>query len=260
MIFKAFCVAAIFFVFMALDFYLGSQVLERPLVISALVGLVLGDLQTGLIMGAALEGIYMGYSAIGGTIPGDPSAGSALAVAFAILTGSNMETALALSVPIASAMNLVTSLILSLSSLLAPTYEKLLKEGKDKTFSILHILQGAILMCLPICIIMFFSVAFGIEQIDKVLAILPPFVLKGLEVAGGMLPAVGFAILLNMTWSKDIGIFFFVGFVFSKYMKLPIVAITILALAIALASYSMNKNNGVVAVPEGDVEEDFFDE
>lgn len=48
-------------------------------------------------MGAALESMYMGFSAIGGTIPVDPTSGSALAVAFAILTKADMETAIALS-------------------------------------------------------------------------------------------------------------------------------------------------------------------
>ena len=50
---------------------LGTTLLSRPLVLGPLVGLVLGDLQQGVIIGASLELIFMGNIKVGAAIPPD---------------------------------------------------------------------------------------------------------------------------------------------------------------------------------------------
>ena len=42
------------------NWLLGQCMIERPIVVGAVTGLLLGDLPTGLIMGASLEAIFMG--------------------------------------------------------------------------------------------------------------------------------------------------------------------------------------------------------
>ncbi|GMA55286.1 hypothetical protein GCM10025857_66430 [Alicyclobacillus contaminans] len=57
-------------VFCALDSrLLGRLNFERPLIGSTLVGLVLGDLQTGLVVGASLELMSLGIVNIGAAAP-----------------------------------------------------------------------------------------------------------------------------------------------------------------------------------------------
>ncbi|MEM1485725.1 PTS sugar transporter subunit IIC [Oscillospiraceae bacterium PP1C4] len=263
MIFEALLAAlALYVMYVAVNIS-GCDAFIRPLLIAPAVGLALGDLQTGIILGATLEGLYLGYSSIGGTAPGNAPLGSALATAFAILSGSDMETALALSVPIASAGVVAVPIILSISSALAPKYDALLKQRKYGLFVKMHVSQSFVTSSID-ALIVFLGVAFGVEKIDKMFSVLPEFVIHGLSVAGGMLPAVGFAILLNMTLSKEISIFFFVGFVFCKYMNLPIIAITILAMAIAWIIFLADKNTDkAVSVAAGQnmiAEEDFFNE
>ena len=46
--------------FGGLDYQLGTLYAFRPIVLCPLVGLVLGDLQTGLAVGASLELLFMG--------------------------------------------------------------------------------------------------------------------------------------------------------------------------------------------------------
>ena len=48
------------------DRVMSWQTFARPIVTAAITGLVLGDLTTGVVMGASLEAIFMGISAIGG--------------------------------------------------------------------------------------------------------------------------------------------------------------------------------------------------
>ncbi len=66
-------------------FILSWQCLTRPIVIAPLAGLVMGDFHTGIVMGAALESIFMGISAIGGAIPADATTSSVIAVAYTFL-------------------------------------------------------------------------------------------------------------------------------------------------------------------------------
>lgn len=79
----------------------GVLMLERPLVLGLLVGLVLGDVQQGVIIGAQLELIWMGIAGIGAATPPDIVTGGVLGTAFAIISGQGVEVALVLAVPIA---------------------------------------------------------------------------------------------------------------------------------------------------------------
>ena len=76
--------------FGSLDTALGTSMLQRPIVLGPLVGIVLGDVQTGLIIGANLELLFMGAISIGAFIPPDVVTAGTLATAFAISTGSGL--------------------------------------------------------------------------------------------------------------------------------------------------------------------------
>ena len=86
--------------FGGLDYQLGTLYAFRPIVLCPLVGLVLGDLQTGLAVGASLELLFMGSVSIGAYVPPNETIG-VLACAFAIQLGQGTETAIALAMPIA---------------------------------------------------------------------------------------------------------------------------------------------------------------
>ncbi|NWN95267.1 MAG: PTS sugar transporter subunit IIC, partial [Bacillus sp. (in: Bacteria)] len=79
----------------------GVMMLERPLAAGLLVGLVLGDVKSGIMIGAQLELIWMGIAGIGASTPPDVVTGGVLGTAFAILSGHGVAVALALAVPIA---------------------------------------------------------------------------------------------------------------------------------------------------------------
>ena len=78
----------------------GQHMLDRPIIIGPLVGVILGDPVTGLMVGGSLELVWMGLVGIGTSTPPDVVVGSALATALAIKTGATYETTLALAIPI----------------------------------------------------------------------------------------------------------------------------------------------------------------
>ena len=86
----------------------GQSMSDRPIVIGALTGLLLGDLPQGLIIGATLEAVFMGSVNIGGQISADHSAATVFAVAFATSSTLEPEAALTIAVPIGVLMGFVT--------------------------------------------------------------------------------------------------------------------------------------------------------
>ena len=85
---------------------LGRLNFERPLITCTLVGLFLGDLKTGLAVGASMEMVSLGFMSIGAS-GFDMNMGSIVGCAIVIMTGSDISTALAIATP----MTLLSTLI-----------------------------------------------------------------------------------------------------------------------------------------------------
>ena len=79
---------------------LGQALTERPLVAGLIAGLFLGDVQTGVLVGAALEAVFLGMVDVGGSVTAEPVTATVLAVAFVSTMGMEQGTAVALAVPI----------------------------------------------------------------------------------------------------------------------------------------------------------------
>lgn len=90
---------------------IGRQNIGRPLILSTLAGLVLGDMKQGIILGASLELMSMGFVAIGAAGPPNMQLGSVIATAFAILSGATTEEALSLAIPVFLAVYLGIDLV-----------------------------------------------------------------------------------------------------------------------------------------------------
>ena len=77
---------------------LGRLNFEQPLVGATLVGLLLGDVPTGLAVGAAVELVSMGLVQVGAAVPPDMVLGGIVAAAFACLTDASAETAMTIAI------------------------------------------------------------------------------------------------------------------------------------------------------------------
>lgn len=266
--------ALVYLVLQWLDPYvLGWQCLNRPLVVAPIVGTLLGDPIVGITMGASLEAIFMGISAVGGSIPSDCLSGSIIAVAYAIMVGGSdaVETGLTLAMAIGTVMASIASMFMAVWGSLAAYWEKLAAECKPKKFLLVNLVVSLITV-IPGTVIIFLGVAFGVDSLQAALAACPAWVMTGLATAGSMMTAVGFGILLAQIWSAELGVFFFVGFVLTKSLGLPSLGVAVIAAAVALLFFVIQKDSmarrGVAgAAPEAqtaatnqpaNTEEDFF--
>ncbi len=77
----------------------GASMMARPLFTGPIIGLIMGDLQTGVIIGATLESMFMGSMVmVGSAVPPEVYASSILSIAIAIQTGAGAGTAVALCI------------------------------------------------------------------------------------------------------------------------------------------------------------------
>jgi len=264
---SAFAVLIVFLICNGIDRLTGWATMARPIVSAPLVGLILGDFQTGIIMGASLESIFMGISAIGGSIPADPLTSTCIAVAYTVLAGADIEAGLALALPIGTIMEGLNSMWKTVLASLAPYWENLAYKGNMRSFRAQMILFGVLIDRLAYISVLFLAIAFGIEGLQAFMGNMPEWFLRGMNAASGMMTGIGFAILTSMIWSKEVGGFFFVGFVLSKYLGLSPLPIAIIAAVVAIMyffndkklidmkSYVDSYNNKANATTE---EDDFF--
>lgn len=95
--------------------------------------------------------------------------------------------------------------------------------------------------------VVFLCIFFGADKASSFISILPEWSIHGLSVAGGMMPAVGFAMLLKTMWETSYVPFFIFGFVMAAYLGLDTLAVAGLAVAIALYEFYAQRNNTVTA-------------
>ncbi len=229
--------------------FLGTTLLSRPLVLGPLVGLVLGDVTQGVIIGATLELIFMGNIKVGAAIPPDIITGGVLGTAFAILSHKGPAIALALAVPISILSEMVISGLFVFRAIFNKKFNQYAEEGDYRKIQRLHILSG-LLKPLLMGIIIFIALELGTNAVKSFLDLIPAWVQSGLQVAGNMLPALGFALLMNLMFNKRVAPYFFLGFILAAYLKLPIIAIGGLGVIIALI---------VTQTPPKPVNDDDFD-
>ena len=215
--------------------FLGTTLLSRPLVLGPLVGWVLGDLHLGIIIGGTLELSFMGTIKVGAAIPPDVITGGVLGTAFAILSGKGaaIAIALALAIPISILAEMLLSALFVSRSVFNKQFIAYAECGNYRGIQRLHILSG-LLKPLLMGLITFLALQLGAGVMKSFLDSIPAWVNTGLQVAGNMLPALGFALLMNLMFNKRVAPYFFLGFMLAAYLKLPVIAIGGFGLIIAL--------------------------
>ncbi|MTD38695.1 PTS sugar transporter subunit IIC [Erwinia sp. CPCC 100877] len=241
--------------------FLGSSFIGRPIVTGMFVGLLFGDLTQGLIMGATLELAFLGLMGVGATVPPDEIIGGILATALVLKNGYGIDVALTLVLPIA-ALGLAVKNILYVIIFPAMTHkaERLIEEGKFKQAGNMHLI-ASFTRVLLMTIVTTVAFAIGSNMVDKILDLIPQAFIDGMNIATSILPAVGFAMLINMTFSKKVAPFFFLGFVCVAYLKLDMIATAIIGAIFAGIMYiimsEIQKNKGQMNVSGEEQYDDF---
>lgn len=215
----------------------GWYTIGRPLVSGMIIGLILGDVQTGIIMGAAIQMLYIGLVTPGGTMPADVNFAAWIGIPLAMVAGAGKEYALALAVPLSTLGVLAVYGLCAINLFFVHKQDELVDAGKlDQAARIPVIGQitNFVLRFFPILLINY----FGADLISQFVAMMPTQVTDILQIFANMLPLVGFMLLMRMICKTDLELILFcVGFVLVKSLGLDMISIVVLALCIAYMQY-----------------------
>lgn len=227
---------------MAID-DIGTQMFRRPLLIAPVVGIIMGDLQTSLIIGATLEVMWMGVGNVGAYSAPDMISGTAIGTALGIASGGT-ATAVALAVPTSLLSQQLIVLYKAGIVYLNPIAQRIADTGDlSKIYRIQYV--PMIFAFLVRAVPTFLAVYLGASVIETTVAALPAVVVSGLKVAGKIIPSVGIGLLmLMMIKEAALWVFVLAGFVLSVYLNLSVLPITFIALPLAyIYDLALQKNN-----------------
>lgn len=216
----------------------------KPTMAGFFAGLVLGDVQTGLIVGGTLNLLVLGIGNFGGASIPDYMTGALLGSAFAIQSGQGAEFGVTLAIPIGLLMIQLDILARFSNTFFQHKAEKLVEEGSYEAAARMN-LFGIIPQSLSRMLPVFLALVFGSAFVELVVDNLPMWLMNGLKTAGGILPSLGIAILLRyLPVSKNIS-YLILGFVLAAYLKVPVLGVALVGLAAAILSYQSEKDESV---------------
>lgn len=231
-------------VFMVLDSrLLGRLNLERPLITCTIVGLIMGNVEVGLLVGAQMEMITLGMMAVGASGV-DMNIGSITGCALVISSGASVETALTIAVPMTLLDQLLTTVADVIRIQLLHLIDKFVDDGNYKMARRVHILFGPIVYSVFKFTPVFFAVYFGNDLITSIVNAVPGFVMSGVSLGANLISFFGFAMLLSTMINKKNAVYFFLGFVIAAYTGFGLTAIAVISIVIAVLLYQIRYGGG----------------
>ncbi|MFM4808159.1 PTS mannose/fructose/sorbose/N-acetylgalactosamine transporter subunit IIC [Aeromonas hydrophila] len=217
----------------------GWYTITRPLVSGMLVGAILGDIQTGILIGVAVQAVYIAMVTPGGSMPADLNFVAFPAIALGILSGKEPSVAVAIAATIGIAGTILFNFMMVLNSYWNHRADVALEQGDEQgvylNSAIFPQVSNFVLRFVPT----FIAVYFGNQYIEGFMNNLPELVIRTMTVVGGILPAVGIAILLKQIIKQSsMLIYFLVGFVGIVFLKLNMMGLVMIGALLALIHYN----------------------
>ncbi|HEL2442477.1 TPA: PTS mannose/fructose/sorbose/N-acetylgalactosamine transporter subunit IIC [Streptococcus suis] len=170
-----------------------------PVFAGFISGLIMGDMATGLAIGASLQLMVLGVGTFGGASRIDATSGAVLATAFSVSQGIDPELAVStIAVPVA-ALLVYTDIAGRFSTTFFAHRVDAAIERFDYAGIERNYLLGAIPWALSRALPVFLALAFGGGFVEAMVNAIEQYkwIAAGLTLAARMLPGLGFAILLH---------------------------------------------------------------
>lgn len=228
---------AITAVIVGLDYWLEALFIFRPIIVSTITGIILGDLQLGLISGGIAELAFAGLTPAGGTQPPNPVLAGFMTPIIAYTAGIEPTAALGLALPFSFLMQYIILFFYSSFSFFMSKADA--AAAKADTASIARInITTCIIVMLSYGVVVFVSSYVAQDVMATFVNSLPIWLTHGLEVAGGILPAVGFGMLLRIMMKTKYIPYLLAGFIFACFIPFSnLLPVALMGTAFGLYDY-----------------------
>jgi mannose/fructose/N-acetylgalactosamine-specific phosphotransferase system component IIC len=209
----------------------------RPLIAGTGAGIIVGDVNLGMAIGATLELTALGVYTYGGATIPDYQTGAIIGTALAAAGTGTLaaKTAIGITIGLPAAV-----LLASLDPIgrFLPTFwmhkaDQQAAVGDDRGMTITHwtaFIPWALVRAVPTFMA---ALALNTTTVTDVQKAIPAGFVNGMTLVGAILPAVGFAMLLKIMPVARYWYMLLLGFVLFAYLKMPLVGIALFGVAIA---------------------------
>ena len=232
---------------------------HQPLVACTLIGIVSGHPTEGIMLGGSLQMLALGWANIGAAVAPDAALASVASAIIMVLalSGGTTDTTTAISTAIALAM-FCRTLAIPMVHAMDAAAEKA-DFGAIDRWQIIAICMQGVRIAVPAAILCFISP----ELVTNALNSMPSWLTGGMAVGGGMVAAVGYAMVINMMATNEVWPFFVLGFVLAALSELTLIALGAIGISLALIYLGlkdMAKQGGGAGGGSGDPLGDILDD
>ena len=238
----------------------GFYIFGRPLVAGFLCGIAFNDIQAGVLCGLAVQGVFIANLSTGGATNSEITYAAYGGIGLAMATSKDPAIAVTLSVLIGQTFGLIfyntRMAVYSFWNRRADiAAEKCDAKGIAMNHVFLPQITTFLLRALPIFLVIF----FGRDLVDWLLQNIPETITDIISVLGGVLPALGIAMLMNIVIKeKVLFIFFFAGFVLIAFAGLSMIALVFIGALIAYLVFLSSKTTTLA--PTSTTPSEFFED
>ncbi|KRL61800.1 PTS mannose/fructose/sorbose transporter subunit IIC [Lactobacillus psittaci] len=238
-------ILVVFIAFLAgMEGILDEWQFHQPIVSCTLIGLVTGHLTLGIMLGGSLQFIAMGWANIGAAVAPDAAlagVASAIIMVQGNLGEKQIGTAIGIAVPLAVAGLGLTMIVRTLAVAISHIMDKEAEKANFRAIGMWQLIATG-LQGLRIAIPAALLLAIPSSLVKAWLSAMPAWLSDGMTIGGGMVVAVGYAMVINMMASKEVWPFFAIGFALAAIKDLTLIALGAIGAALALMYLALESN------------------
>ena len=246
--------AVVTFIF-AIDQFSLTETLYRPMVACLIIGLILGDVKTGLVIGGTYELMMIGNMPVGGAQPPNAVLGAIVSMIFAVKAGMDTDAALGAAVVFSMMGQYIVTLVFTVMSGLMASADKAAEEANPAGITKVNVISCCLLGGLfALIAVIAYVGGVALSTPLQTLATKASWLMGGLGAAGGMMRYVGFAVLLKIMLANDMWGIYLAGFAaaailgnISATAGATLMLVAFIGVAIAMYDFNTNiklKNTG----------------
>lgn len=242
-----FCWAQFFYAFDCVLWY-------SALIQGFILGLLAGDLATGMILGGGITLLTISMVASGGIEPSDIAFAGSATISIALINHMDTGTALTLAIAMGLIGEFFTPVCYTIANVFPHMMDKYAEKADIKGIKRTSWL-GALTMFAISAPVAFLTVYLGSGLVDTILNVTPAWILTGLNVAGGVLPAIGIAVTMKIINQPKLTPVFILGYFLVQLFGISVMGAAIVGfcvVAILLAADSIKAQTAVTADDDDD--------
>lgn len=229
----------------------GFYIMGRPLIAGFFIGLIFGDVQTGVLCGLAVQAVFIANLSTGGATNSEITYAGYGGIGIAMATTKDPALAVTLSVLVGQTFGLIFyNTRMAAYSFWNARCDLAAKNADIKGVRFNHVIGPQITTFLLRVLPIMFLIYFGRNFVELLIANMPELITNIISVLGGVLPALGIGMLMTIIIKEKIHLIFFLfGFAVIAFLKINMIGLVIFAILVSYLvylSFGSSKNSNDV--------------